>query len=951
MIATRSFFCARSIAPWAALFVAGTACSAPPPSGAPDEATQIAAAALTCDYSVLTAHNDISRTGNQTCESSITPSNLPFMGDLAGAWLPGPYVPGAQPLVLSGNSVNGQVRDVVIAAAAERVYVLDALTLAPIFITPVAGNGLGIMSTPVIDKAANVLYVVEGDTDPGQPEWKLLAFTLDDPSPNTAHQMTRLATTTISGQCAGGSTSAPPSPFAAGTSTGLAKQFQRPALLLDHGHVYIAFGAAPGGGNAGEGGGVDYNGWIFAYNTLGSGQTSQTAAGSPYCVTRTAVTAVPDKGKGGMGGIWQFQAGLSADSTGNVYAATGNGFNNTAASDPIFDSSSYVSVAGASWTGKLRAKYTDPEFLFLNDQDLDVGSTGPVLLPGPGSAQTVVGAGKQGKLRFLTTALSVTAGPMQAGLNQYAPILSDQNNVDPSTVSCMAAACDSTGFPSFNPGPNPQVCCPSGCEGLNNCQNLVLGSHPHIHGQPVYGNGALFWWAEKDYPKFIAWNASSGTFGGSGVITQVSNTDVAPGQTSTASYEYGAMPGGLMSMSSNGGSSNAILWAMAPNSKSPSSQVLRAFDVSSLGALPKTSAWSENLGLGSHSYPTIANGIVYVDTSPGKGPDPNVPRLRSFKPFPAAVTWAPSAYKYSSFGQHPSAAIGWPVQGSAQPGEWVMAVDQANDDTLEYWAGEPASQRGQGFGSDTLFGAGWAPSVATQAGAGQLEVYQATSGLGNLMFQQYLWGTGYGLSTSNAAQTYDHGFHPSVAMGTDSLGNADTTVVEVHQQDTTAGNLWYHTGKWTSGMSGLNGASYYDHGAAPSVAYMVTTVGQTGTVIEVHQQQDGFGPLWYRTGTLAPGSATINWLQVQQYDQGEAPSVAVCGNKIIEVHQGQDAPGALWFRSGTLQSNGIISWSNSQTYDTGYRPSIACDSYSHTGIELHQAGTGYGALWAHPFVF
>ena len=162
------------------------------------------------------------------------------------------------------------------------------------------------------------------------------------------------------------------------------------------------------------------------------------------------------------------------------------------------------------------------------------------------------------------------------------------------------------------------------------------------------------------------------------------------------------------------------------------------------------------------------------------------------------------------------------------------------------------------------------------------------------------------------------------------------------------GPLWYLWGT----LSGVDGtqvtwevAQQYDNGLHPAVATLL------GNIVEVHQGQNGVGQLWYRTAvkpaaTGAPGQ-DFRWYGSHPYDTGVNPSVAMTtsdsGDVIVEVHQGQDGVGPLWYRTGRIQGVGII-WNASFQYDNGAAPSVATE---HSfGYDIHQASaTGPTPLW------
>jgi hypothetical protein len=134
----------------------------------------------------------------------------------------------------------------------------------------------------------------------------------------------------------------------------------RAALLLAHGKIYIAWGSQCDTGS--------YYGWVLSYD---AGTLRQTG------VFNTA----PD---GGASAIWQSGAGMATDSDGNVYAITGNGpFGGRDYGDTVLKLAPQLQV---------RDSFTPSNQLRLRLTDRDLGSTGPVLLPG----NLLLAGGKQG---------------------------------------------------------------------------------------------------------------------------------------------------------------------------------------------------------------------------------------------------------------------------------------------------------------------------------------------------------------------------------------------------------------------------------------------------------------------------------------------------------------------------------------------------------------------------
>jgi outer membrane protein assembly factor BamB len=137
---------------------------------------------------------------------------------------------------------------------------------------------------------------------------------------------------------------------------------QRPALTLANGMVYIAYGGLDGDCS-------DYIGRVVASRTDGQG---------PLLVYR-----VPTPREGG---IWA-TPGPSVDASGNLYVSVGNG----AITGGQWDHSD--SILELSPTLQLEDAFAPASWGQENANDEDMGSQGPVLLPG----NFIFAAGKSGK--------------------------------------------------------------------------------------------------------------------------------------------------------------------------------------------------------------------------------------------------------------------------------------------------------------------------------------------------------------------------------------------------------------------------------------------------------------------------------------------------------------------------------------------------------------------------
>jgi hypothetical protein len=328
--------------------------------------------------SVLTYHNDLARTGQNLNETLLTPASVGSdqFGRLFSYAVDGQVY--AQPLYLPGVIVPGKgIHNIVfVATEHDSVYALDAdNSLAPLwqvsFLNPAQGvttasaavvgcasitPEVGITATPVIDPTTGTLYVV--------------AMTQEGPAGNYVHRLHALDVTTGAEK--------PGSPVVIqasvpGTGDGnTVVQFQpwlykeRAGLLLLNGVVYTAWSSQCDSGN--------YHGWIIAYNAWGSN------AGSLQ-----QVAAFTDTPNWDAGAFWQGGAAPAADANANIYIVSANG---------TFDANMGGSDLGESVlklsTGKgvtVADYFTPYNADVLSDQDLDLGSSGALLLPdGSGSA-------------------------------------------------------------------------------------------------------------------------------------------------------------------------------------------------------------------------------------------------------------------------------------------------------------------------------------------------------------------------------------------------------------------------------------------------------------------------------------------------------------------------------------------------------------------------------------
>jgi hypothetical protein len=343
------------------------------------------------DYpGMFTYHDDRFRSGVNLQEFALTKSTVKpsTFGKVFTRTVDGQIY--AQPLHVANLTIAGAKHNVVfVATEHSSVYAFEAdgRTTAPFwkrsFINPSAGittiakpaNALiapeiSISSTPVIDTSTSTLYVAVSTSENGSIVHRLHAVSLTTGAEKFGGPIK------IQGSVPG----TYPALAVNGRVPFVPKQhLQRPALLLLNGNVYIAYGS--------NGDQLPYNGWLFAYSASGTGVLHQVAA---FCTS-------PDQG---ASAIWQSGDGPAADSSGNIYVATGNGaFDlNTGGRDA---GNSVLKLALQSGALVLEDYFTPSNTADLTANDLDLGAAGPILPPTQSGAVApslgVVG-GKDGKI-------------------------------------------------------------------------------------------------------------------------------------------------------------------------------------------------------------------------------------------------------------------------------------------------------------------------------------------------------------------------------------------------------------------------------------------------------------------------------------------------------------------------------------------------------------------------
>lgn len=323
---------------------------------------------------VLTSQYNNARTGANLHETILTPANVNANQFGAVFTFPLDGAVYGEPLYIPNLEIPAQGTHNVVFVATEHdsVYAFDAdgksrmplwkvsFTNAGAGVTTVPGwdvscpfiqPEIGITPTPVIDYATGTLYVLARTKE------KTGVF-----SNRYVQRLHALAITTGEEKFGGPvEIKATVAGHGDGSRGGKVDfdplhELPRSSLLLANGKVYLSWASscdvAP------------YHGWIMAYDARTLAQTG---------VFNTS----PDAGQSG---IWAGDAGIAADDQGNVYLATGNGKFDAASGGRDYGDSLLKLASGDHGLGLLDY-FTPHDQLELNENDNDLGSGGPLLIP------------------------------------------------------------------------------------------------------------------------------------------------------------------------------------------------------------------------------------------------------------------------------------------------------------------------------------------------------------------------------------------------------------------------------------------------------------------------------------------------------------------------------------------------------------------------------------------
>ena len=333
---------------------------------------------------ILSSRYDNARTGANLQETALNTLNVNVnqFGRLYSYPVDGGIY--AQPLYVSGLSVAGTVRNVLyVATMNDKVYAFDAdhsgaplwtrdftdaaNGIIPVPIVDLVGSNtlnivgnVGVESTPVIDLSSKTMYLVARTKENGSYVQRLHALDIATGADKAGSPVTIAGT----------------APGTASDSNNAIVFFdpkmhnQRAGLVLTNGVVVISWGSHEDDG--------PYHGWVMGYDAA----------------TLRQVGVFCPSPNGSQSGIWQSGRAPAVDAAGNVYFQTGNGD-----WDGQAEFGNSVLKLGVNTHGfTILDWFTPDNQSTLNAGDLDLGSTGVMMIPG---TDVIIGGGKQSVLYLL----------------------------------------------------------------------------------------------------------------------------------------------------------------------------------------------------------------------------------------------------------------------------------------------------------------------------------------------------------------------------------------------------------------------------------------------------------------------------------------------------------------------------------------------------------------------
>jgi hypothetical protein len=303
---------------------------------------------------------------------------------------------------------------------------------------------MGILSTPVIDRTAGLMYFVSDGYNGKVDGFFLHAISLIT-GKNTVTPAFIHLTATLSN----------------GTKWTFNPRYhlQRPGLLEANGSIYVAFGSnGDTQPDQSRGNILRYDATTLAFQ--GSDVTNRLKTATSYYLSS----------------IWQSGYGIASDTHGDIYFSTGNSDSNTPSYDVNFNRPDSM-VHLSSDLSSLLDSFTTSNYFQLDQGDVDVGSGGMMILPDqPGSIpHLAVSGGKDGR-EFLMNRDNL-GGYTQGGPDNVLQAVNEGG--------CWCG-------PAYFVGPdgNPYVVTGGG-NGITTWQLQTNGQTPQLVLQSSTGRGAI----------------------------------------------------------------------------------------------------------------------------------------------------------------------------------------------------------------------------------------------------------------------------------------------------------------------------------------------------------------------------------------------------------------------------------------------------------------------------
>lgn len=540
---------------------------------------------------VTTWHNDTMRTGGYPGETVLNTSNVSSstFGRLFAHATDGGIE--AQPLYMPGIGIAGKgTHNVVFVATLNAyVYAFDAdnaaganasplwtANLGPAAPVGTGGGGdrfeQGIASTPVIDPSTNTMYVVSKNGVGGSAYFRLHALDIA-----SGHEKFG-APVKITGEVTG-------------TKGGVGgqiildaeKQYQRCGLLLLNGVVYIGIGGLNGDT-------PPCRGWVLGYNAATLQQTA-------------VFTTEPDSGVGSQtafagGGIWMSGGGIATDGT-YLYVATGNGDFDVNQPGGRDYGDSVLKLLPSGKTLTVADYFTPYNQKTYNDDDLDLGSGCPMLVPESGSGTPLLVQPSKASILYVLDLNSLgkfdwtTDHVVQkVDLNASATVLVPQSGGSGSSSGSSGSGGSSITGSSGGSGSSGSI---GGFSGSGTTGSTTSPVTPRgFWGSTAYYSGSLYFTIEHG-------SLYGYRFGSGGLSASPIGTSSETYKHATPSISYNAKAGNP--------AATAIVWAV----EDAGNAELCAYKAATMEEIYKSAAGSYM----KFGVPTIANGKAYVPCQNG----------------------------------------------------------------------------------------------------------------------------------------------------------------------------------------------------------------------------------------------------------------------------------------------------------------------------------------------